>query len=151
MCQARARSTSSERMIGVGSHRFQIHLEGKGAPAVVIDAGLADPLEKLRPLQDRIALVTRVITYSRAGYGRSEPGPLPRHSGREAAELKALIEKARIPGPYVLVGHSLGARNKQVFASRYPDAVAGMVLLGPPPRSFLLGPEYRDLGRWPNG
>jgi pimeloyl-ACP methyl ester carboxylesterase len=140
-----AGSSPSDQMVNIGSHLLQIHLEGKGTPVVVIDAGLADQLEKLKPLQERLARVTSVITYNRAGYGRSEPGPLPRHSGREAEELKALLEKASVPGPYVLVGHSLGALNMQVFASKYPDAVAGMVLLDPPPLSFILGQEYRDL------
>jgi len=133
-------------MISIGSHRLQIHLEGKGAPVVVIDAGIMDQLDRLRPLQERIARVTHVITYNRAGYGQSEPGPLPRHSGREAQELKTLLEKASVPGPYVLVGHSLGALNIQVFASKYPDDVAGIVLLDPPPLSFILGQEYRELG-----
>jgi len=135
----------ADQMVGIGSHRLQMHLEGKGTPAVVIDAGIADPLDKLRPLQERLARVTQVITYNRAGYGQSEPGPTPRHGGREAEELKALLEKASVPGPYVLVGHSLGALNVQVFASKYPDDVAGMVLLDPPPLSFILGQEYRDL------
>ncbi len=135
----------SDQMISIGSHRLQIHLEGKGAPSVVIEAGITDQLDKLRPLQQRIARVTHVITYNRAGYGQSEPGPLPRDSGREAQELKALLEKASVPGPYVLVGHSLGALTMQVFASKYPDDVAGIVLLDPPPLSFLLGQEYRDL------
>lgn len=139
-------SSSSGQMISIGSHRLQIHLEGKGAPVVVIDAGITDQLDKLRPLQERIARVTHVITYNRAGYGQSEPGPLPRHSGREAQELKTLLEKASVPGPYVLVGHSLGALNIQVFASKYPDDVAGIVLLDPPPLSFILGQEYRELG-----
>jgi pimeloyl-ACP methyl ester carboxylesterase len=122
-----------------------MHLEGKGAPAVVIDAGITDQLDKLRPLQERLAQATQVITYNRAGYGQSEPGPMPRHSGREAEELKALLDKASVPGPYVLVGHSLGALNMQVFAAKFPDKVAGMVLLDPPPLSFLLGREYGDL------
>jgi pimeloyl-ACP methyl ester carboxylesterase len=133
------------QVITIGSHRLQIHREGRGSPAVVIDAGITDQLDKLRPLQENIARVTLAITYNRAGYGHSEPGPLPRHSGREAEELKALLEKAGIPGPYVLVGHSLGALNMQVFASKYPDDVAGLVLLDPPPLSFILGQEYRDL------
>jgi pimeloyl-ACP methyl ester carboxylesterase len=135
----------SDRMVSIGSHRLEMHIEGKGAPTVVIDAGISDQLDKLRPLQERIAQVTQVITYNRAGYGQSEPGPLPRHSGREAEELKALLEKASVPGPYVLVGHSLGALNMQVFASKYPDDVSGMVLLDPPPLSFILGQEYKDL------
>ncbi len=144
-CQRKS-SPPFDQMISIGSHRLQIHMEGKGTPSVVIDAGIADQLDKLRPLQERIARVTQVITYNRAGYGQSEPGPLPRHSGREAEELKTLLEKASVPGPYVLVGHSLGALNMQVFASKYPDDVAGMVLLDPPPLSFILGLEYGDLG-----
>jgi len=138
-------SRASDEMVSIGSHRLQVHREGKGAPPVVIDAGIGDQLTKLRPLQERIARATHVITYNRAGYGQSEPGPLPRHSGREAEELRALLEKASVPGPYVLVGHSLGALNVQVFAARYPDDVAAMVLLDPPPLSFILGQEYGDL------
>lgn len=139
-------SPSSDQMIDIGSHRLQIHLEGKGAPAVVIDSGISDQLDKLGPLQRRLAEATLVVTYNRAGYGQSEPGPLPRHSGREAEELKALLDKASIPGPYVLVGHSLGALNVQVFASKYPNHVAGMVLLDPPPLSFMLREEHKGLG-----
>jgi len=136
---------SSDQMVSIGSHRLQMHIEGKGTPPVVIDAGLADHLDKLGPLQERLARITQVITYNRAGYGQSEPGPVPRHGSREAEELKALLEKASVPGPYLLVGHSLGALNMQVFASKFPDDVAGMVLLDPPPLSFILGQDYKDL------
>lgn len=135
----------SDPLVDIGTHRLQVHSEGEGTPVIVIDSGIGDRLDKLRPLQAALGRVTRVVTYNRAGYGRSEPGPLPRDCGREAAELKALLEKASLPGPYVLVGHSLGALNVQAFASRYPDAVAGLVLLDPPPLSFLLGREYADL------
>jgi len=137
---------AADEMIRVGSHRLEMHREGRGRPVVVIDAGLADGMDKLRPLSDRIARVTQVVTYNRAGYGRSEAGPLPRDAVREADELKAMLDAASVPAPYVLVGHSLGALNVQVFAARHPEAVAGIVLLDPPPLSFILGLEYRDLG-----
>lgn len=143
-CSRESRSPS-DQLVSIGSHRLQMHLEGKGAPAVVIDAGITDPLDKLRPLQERLARVTQVVIYNRAGYGQSEPGPLPRHAGREAEELKALLDKASVRGPYVLIGHSLGALNMQVFASKYPADVAGLVLLDPPPLSFILGRDYQDL------
>ena len=141
-----AGSKPSDQVISIGTHRLQIHREGRGAPAVVIDAGLADQLDKLAPLQSSLARVTLVITYNRAGYGQSEPGPLPRDGAREAEELKRLLDKALVPAPYVLVGHSLGALNMMVFASRYPEDVVGMVLLDPPPLSFALGTEYGELG-----
>ena len=137
---------SPERLVDLGTHSLRIRIEGVGFPTVVIDAGLGDGSDKLRPLQARLAKSTRVVTYDRAGYGPSEPGPLPRDAAREAWELKALLEAAAEPGPYVLVGHSLGALNAQLFAARFPDDVAGLVLLDPPPPGFLAGQEFRELG-----
>ncbi len=150
ICLASARPSWSQ-MVDVGSHRLEIRQQGEGSPTVVFDTGLGDNMDRLMPLQGRIAGVTRAVTYNRAGYGRSEPGPLPRDSGREADELKALLDSAALPAPYLLVGHSLGALNVQVFAARYPDLVAGIVLLDPPPLSFLLGQEYADLKAMADG
>ena len=116
-------------MVNVGSHRLLAHLEGEGTPTVVIEAGITDHLENWRAVQEGIARVTRVVTYNRAGYRGSEAGLLPRDSGREVAELKALLDNASVPGPYVVVGHSLGGLNAQVFAARYPADGAGIVLL----------------------
>jgi pimeloyl-ACP methyl ester carboxylesterase len=146
-CCARERPAPSERMVDIGTHRLQVRCLGSGTPAVVIDAGIGDSLDKLRPLQERLSGLTRVITYNRAGYGQSQAGALPRDCGREAEELKALLEKTPVPGPYVLVGHSLGALNAQMFAAIYPADVAALVLLDPPPLSFILGKDYRDLAR----
>jgi pimeloyl-ACP methyl ester carboxylesterase len=56
-----------------------------------------------------------------------------------------LLEKARVPGPYVLVGHSLGGLNMQVFASQHPNLVAGAVLLDPPPLGFITGERFPEL------
>jgi len=141
----------SDQMVNIGTHSLQIHREGKGTPAIVIDAGITDGIDKLRPLQARLAQTTTVITYSRAGYGQSEPGPFPRDCAREADELKALLDKASVRGPCVLVGHSLGALNVMVFASKYPRDVVGIVLLDPPPLSFILGQDYKELGAMAEG
>ncbi len=134
-----------DEMIDVGTHRLHIHWEGEGSPTIVIDVGIAGTSEEWLPLQKRLAEITQVCTYDRAGYGESEPGPLPRDGGRAADELRALLRGAAVPGPYVLVGHSLGALNMQIYAYRYPDDVAGMVLLDPPPLGWMLGECYPDL------
>ncbi len=133
------------RSIDIGSHQLYVRIVGKGSPALVIDVGSTSRSEEWYPLQDRIAEKTLVLTYDRAGYGMSEPGPLPRDSRREADELKRLLNNADISGPYILVGHSLGALNVQIFTKQYPEDVAGLILLDPPPLSWLLGDTFPTL------
>jgi pimeloyl-ACP methyl ester carboxylesterase len=70
---------------------------------------------------------------------------MPRHSRREADELKLLLKEAGVKGPYLLVGHSLGGLNAQVFAGDYPDLVAGLALVDPPPLDFATGKAFPDL------
>ena len=48
--------------------------------------------------------------------------PLPR-------DLHTLLAAAGETGPYVLVGHSTGGTYAMTYAARYPEQVAGMVLL----------------------
>jgi pimeloyl-ACP methyl ester carboxylesterase len=80
-------------------------------------------------VQPEVAKTTRVCTYDRAGMGWSEPGPLPRNAQQFAKELHTLLQNASIPGPYVLVGHSMGGLPVQVFAHAYATDVAGVVLI----------------------
>jgi pimeloyl-ACP methyl ester carboxylesterase len=135
----------TERTIDIGTHALHAVVSGTGVPVVVFDSGIGALSSEYARLQERLSSVTTAVAYDRAGYGSSEPGPLPRDSSTEAAELRALLKKLGLAGPYILVGHSLGGLNVEVFAARYPDDVAGMVLLDPPPLSFILGEEYSEL------
>ena len=118
------------RMVGVGGYRLHINCMGTGSPTVVIDAGWGDSSGAWSSwVQPSAASTTRVCTYDRAGMGYSEPGPLPRTAERFATELHALLSNAGEPGPYVLVGHSMGGFTVRVFAHDYPGDVAGVVLI----------------------
>jgi pimeloyl-ACP methyl ester carboxylesterase len=117
-------------MVDVGGHRLHINCVGTGGPTVVIDAGWGDwSATWSSQVQPGAATSTRVCTYDRAGYGYSEPGPLPRTAERVSQELHTLLQRAGVPGPYVMVGHSLGGPHERVFAHAYPDEVAGVVLI----------------------
>lgn len=83
------------------------------------------------PVQDRLARLTRVCAYDRAGLGWSPPGPLPSDTRTGVADLEALLRSANIQPPYVLVGHSMGGYNVRLFASRHIKDVAGIVLIDP--------------------
>jgi pimeloyl-ACP methyl ester carboxylesterase len=114
----------------VGGYRLHINCTGTGSPTVVIDAGWGDWSATWSSwVQPEVAKTTRVCTYDRAGMGWSEPGPLPRTAQQFAQELHTLLQNARIPGPYVLVGHSASGLGVWVFVHAYATDVAGVVLI----------------------
>jgi pimeloyl-ACP methyl ester carboxylesterase len=117
------------QMVDVGGYRLHINCMGNGSPTVVIAAGLGDWSTGWGYVQPEVAKTTRVCTYDRAGLGWSEPGPLPRDASHFAKELHTLLQNAKIPGPYVMVGHSLGGLPVRVFTHDYPTEVAGVVLV----------------------
>jgi pimeloyl-ACP methyl ester carboxylesterase len=75
-----------------------------------------------------LAAKTTVVTYDRAGIGKSEIGNLPTHGEQSANDLQVLLEKLAVPKPYILVGHSYGGSVVRLFASMFPEAMSGLVL-----------------------
>jgi pimeloyl-ACP methyl ester carboxylesterase len=119
------------QLVDVGGYRLHINCTGTGSPTVVIESGWGDSSASWGWVQPEVAKTTRVCTYDRAGMGWSEASPQPRTAREFAKELHTLLEKANEPGPYVLVGHSLGGYTMRVYAHEYPEEVAGLVLVDP--------------------
>jgi len=119
------------RLINLGSHRLHVLESGRGSPTILLEAGLMSTVLSWQELQRELASSFRVVSYDRAGLGWSELGPMPRTADRIVEELHALLERAGIPPPYILIGHSFGGLTMPLFASRFPDEVAGMVLVDP--------------------
>jgi len=117
------------QLVDVGGYRLHLHCVGQGSPTVVMEAGGGGNVLHWMLVQPAIGRSTRVCAYDRAGMGWSEPGPLPRTPQRIVAELHTLLANAGIPGPYILVGHSIGGKYVRLYASQYPQDVAGMVLV----------------------
>jgi len=118
------------QLVDVGGHRLHINCTGTGSPTVVIEAGLGDWSTTWGGyVQPEVAKTTRVCTYDRAGMGWSEAGPLPRDAAQNAKELHTLLQNANIPGPYVMVGHSLGGLVVRVFVHDYSSEVVGVVFI----------------------
>lgn len=138
--------------VDVGGYRLHIFCQGAGSPTVVVDAGNGDFSLGWRLVQPEVARFTRICTTDRAGYGWSDPGPRPRDARRIATELHALLANAGVEGPYVLVGHSFGGYDVRMFASLYPDEVAGMVLVdaGHEDQLNRLPPEYIQITQQQN-
>jgi pimeloyl-ACP methyl ester carboxylesterase len=79
----------------------------------------------------------RGLVYSRPGYGRSTPRPADERWGvdfmhRQAHEvLPALLDALHVDAPVWLFGHSDGGSIALLHAARFPQAVAGLVVLAP--------------------
>ena len=149
------------RLVDIEGLRLNIHCTGDRGPTVVLETGLGGPLTEWGRVQPQVARFARVCSYDRAGYGRSDAGPLPRTSDRIADELHALLRESGEPPPYVLVGHSFGGYNVRVFNGRYRKDVAAIVLVDAthedqyellPPAWNALGAamleRYQDQARW---
>ncbi|HEX5148786.1 MAG TPA: alpha/beta fold hydrolase [Candidatus Limnocylindrales bacterium] len=131
------------RMIDVGGHHLYIECVGTGSPVVVLQSGLGESSSYWGQIVPDVAASTTVCAYDRAGHGRSEAVAGPQDGIALATDLHTLLERAGVAGPYVLVGHSSGGAYVRVFADRFPDEVAGMVLLDAQPAdAFTALPDY---------
>ncbi|GAA1944704.1 alpha/beta hydrolase [Microbacterium deminutum] len=117
------------RLVEIGDHGLHVYCAGSGSPTVVLEAGGGAKASDLALISTRVAADTRVCVYDRAGRGWSESAPTPPHGIQIATDLHTLLQRAGVPGPYVLAGHSFGGLYVQTFAARYPSEVAGMVLI----------------------
>ena len=133
--------------VDVGGFSLHIYCTGEGNPTVIVDAGNGDFSLGWSGVQPEVAKSTRICTYDRAGYGWSDSSPNPRTAKVMAEELHTLLVNAGIEPPYILVGHSLGGHNVHMFASLYPDEVAGMILVDSahPQQHQRLPAEYISL------
>jgi pimeloyl-ACP methyl ester carboxylesterase len=117
------------RLVDVGGHRLHLYCLGKGTPTVVLDAGLGGGVLDWSTVQPGVSKFARVCAYDRAGMAWSDSGVRPRTSQQVVTELHALLGNAGVRAPYVLVGHSIAGIHVQLYASQYPDEVAGVVLV----------------------
>ena len=117
------------QLIDVGGHRLHLSCTGSGSPTVVLEPGGGEMSSNMGWITPAVARDTRVCVYDRAGRGWSEPADTPQDGTQIATDLHTLLQRGHVPGPYVLAGHSFGALYVLNYAARYPNEVAGMVLV----------------------
>jgi pimeloyl-ACP methyl ester carboxylesterase len=147
-------------LFGIG-HGRTIYMEchGSGGPTVILEAGLrsrsdfwSERTAETPPgptVLPGVARTTRVCTIDRPGttlgpaeFSRSSAVPMPRTAADAVADLHTVLKVAKVPGPYVLVGHSTGGLIIRLYAATHPREVVGMVLVDAL-SEFLQGPLDR--------
>jgi pimeloyl-ACP methyl ester carboxylesterase len=138
--------------VDIGGRALYVSCTGTGTPTVVLEAGGGNTADTWAQVQPEIARFTRVCSYDRAGLGQSDPAPTGVRTVQDSVDdLHALLAAADISGPIVLAGHSFGGLIVRLYASQYPNEVAGLVLVdGMPPDlpaaglALLPAPERRE-------
>ena len=110
---------------------MNLYCTGQGAPTVILEGGWTTTPMWWRTIQARVAATTRVCSYDRAGYGFSDPGPLPRSAAPIAKDLGLLLKAAGERGPYIVAAHSLGGLDSRLFAVDHRREMKGMLLIDP--------------------
>lgn len=100
-----------------------------GRPTVIFETGLGGDRFVWGDVLTGLMATDRGCSYDRAGLGASQPGPKPQTTDGQVDDLHALLQAAGIKPPYVFVAHSLGGWNAMVYAGRFPDEVAGAVMV----------------------
>lgn len=109
--------------------RLNLLIAGEGAPTVIFAPAAGASTFQWRRVQHPISARTRTVAFDNAGFGFSDPGPLPRTASAMVNDLRAALKAKGIAPPYVLVGWSLGGLVMRLFAFRHPHEVVGMVMV----------------------
>jgi pimeloyl-ACP methyl ester carboxylesterase len=123
---------------------LHVQIEGQGEPVVVLEAGIAASSLSWSLVQKQIAEFTTVVSYDRAGFGWSTDAQGTGTALEAAVNLKRMLQQFGLAHPVVFVGHSFGGLILRTFQQRYPERVAGLVLVDPVVRSEWRG---RDFGK----
>ncbi|WP_114569716.1 alpha/beta fold hydrolase [Exiguobacterium flavidum] len=120
-----------EKVVETTDGRFHVRMSGEGDVTFVLDHGMMSCHHQWGWLSRRLAKIGRVFEYTRLGYGRSSRGRTKRLFVNQADELQRLLSFLEMSGPFVFVGHSLGAYIALEMSLRYEDETKLTVLLDP--------------------
>jgi pimeloyl-ACP methyl ester carboxylesterase len=119
----------SPTLVSVAGRQVEVVQMGKGSPTLVMESGGGETAALWDGILPELAKQTRVISYSRAGFGRSSASANPGSPQLSVSELHQLLQALGEKGPVVIAGHSWGGLLARLYASEFPEEVAGLVLI----------------------
>jgi pimeloyl-ACP methyl ester carboxylesterase len=123
-------------LVAIDHGQMHFRCVGTGPMTVLLIAGWGDGGENWGAIEPAISEHARVCSYARFGTGTSEASASTQTFDTQATDLHALLDAAREPGRYLVLGHSFGGAEAVTFASKYPEEVAGLILLDASPTTW---------------
>ena len=114
---------------GTDIHLYCTGPKNDAAPTVIIITGAGTQSPTYYNLQENLSKTIRTCSYDRAGTGWSEPNDMPAHANNMSDELYLLLKTAKIEGPIILAGHSLGGIVSLIYSAEHEEQVAGIAFI----------------------
>jgi pimeloyl-ACP methyl ester carboxylesterase len=146
VCLAGCSTMPGAQRVTTADARHTYVLSGSGVPTVILESGLGDGKESWAPVYGRIAKLTQVFAYDRAGYGFSRSSNASRDGATIVSELRSTLRQLDLKPPYILVGHSIGGTYMELYARSYPEEVGGVVLVDSRHADFTRQCQIADAG-----
>ncbi|MES5955163.1 alpha/beta fold hydrolase [Bacillus fungorum] len=119
-------------------------------PVIIMEAGYGDYSKAWGHIAEGLTEFGTVITYDRAGLGKSGKSSKRRISSEMVKDLRSCLKQLQLKPPYIFVGHSFGGINARLFATFYPEDMLGIVLVDSTPENYkedflpIMSPEFQE-------
>ncbi|HDR7717042.1 alpha/beta fold hydrolase [Bacillus albus] len=105
-------------------------------PVIIMEAGYGDYSKTWDHIAEELTEYGTVLTYDRAGLGKSRKSSKRRISSEMIKGLRCCLTQLQLKPPYIFVGHSFGGINARLFANFYPEDMLGIVLVDSTPENY---------------
>ena len=122
--------------------RLDYRIEGEGSYTIIFDGDMGATLEGWNPIVEELKQNDRTFVYNRQGYGYSD-GSSGRTPEEQARDLKILLRKAGLSGPYIIVGEGYGSLVLTSFAQQFKDSVVAAIMIEPINEKEIQTKEYK--------
>lgn len=122
---------AQHKLVEINGGNIEVEILGAGSPTVIFECGLAMNYSYWGTIPDSITQSTQVLLYNRAGIGKSDIVSDKREIPTMINELKQVLEEENIQGPFIMVGQSMGGYLVRYFSNKYPNDVAGVLMIDP--------------------
>lgn len=125
--------------------RLDYRIEGEGNYTIIFDGDIGTTLEEWTPIVEELKKNDNVKTfvYNRQGYGYSDISSSGRTPEEQASDLKILLRKAGLSGPYIIVGEGYGSLVLTSFAEQFKDSVVAAIMIDPLDEEVIKTKEYK--------
>lgn len=126
--------------------RMDYRIEGEGSYTIIFDGDIGTTLEEWTPIVEELKEndSIRTFVYNRQGYGYSDISSSGRTPEEQARDLKILLRKAGLSGPYIIVGEGYGSLVLTSFAEQFKDSVAAAIMIDPINEEVIQTKEYKQ-------